>query len=201
MNFEEYLKNKYGFNEPIYIKVLQFESYSRSWIFKELKNLVDIGELKRFDTGIYYFPTKMPWGVSYLNPRKVIQKRFLSDGDSVYGYIAGLSLKNQVGLSTQVPPLLEIVTNRESAQVRYVNVGPQKVRLRRARATITNENVNALQLLDLLSNITPNAMDETEWFMLSKYISDSGVTKSKIFKYIDLFPVLAMKNLMEIGII
>ena len=68
MNFEEYLKDKYRFNEPICVNEIQFKNYSRSWIFKELKNLVESNELNRFDTGIYYFPTKMFWGNSYLDP-------------------------------------------------------------------------------------------------------------------------------------
>ena len=85
--------------------------------------------MKRFDMGIYYFPQKMFFGASYLDPRKVVQKRFLSDGDNTYVYVAGRALINQAGVSTQVPSLLEIVTNKESTRVRDVNVGPQKVRL------------------------------------------------------------------------
>ena len=186
MNFEESLKDKYGFNEPIYVQEIQFESCSRSWIFEELKKLVESGELKRFDTGIYYFPKKMPWGDSCLASRKVIQKRFLSDGDKVYGYIAGLSLVNQAGLSTQVPNLLELVTNNESTRVRNINVGFQKVRLRRARTTITRDNVKALQFLDLMYSIKPDFLDETERFMLSKFTKDSGVTQDEISKYVGL---------------
>ena len=198
MNLGKYLKAKYGYNEPICVEEIQFNNYSRSWILKEIKKLTESGELKRFDIGIYYFPTKMFWGDSYLDPRKVVQKRFLSDGDNVYGYIAGLSLVNQAGLSTQVPNLLEIVTNRESTQVRIINVGPQRVKLRRARTTITKDNVNVLQFLNLLTNITSNRMDETERFMLSKFIKDSEITRDEISKYIGLFPTKAMKNMMEI---
>jgi len=92
MNFGEYLKDKHGFNEPIYVEAIQFKSYSRSWVFKELKKLIENGELKRFDTGIYYFPIKMFYGDGTLNSRKVIERRFISGGDNVYGYIAGISL-------------------------------------------------------------------------------------------------------------
>ncbi|MCL2321993.1 MAG: hypothetical protein FWC47_07815, partial [Oscillospiraceae bacterium] len=90
MTFIEYLKEKYGYNEPIYAEEIQFENYSHSWISKELKKLVDSDEIKRFDTGIYYLAKKMPWGYSKLNPRKVVNRRFISDGDDVYGYVAGL---------------------------------------------------------------------------------------------------------------
>ena len=104
-------------------------------------------------------------------------------------------------MSTQVLNLLEIVTNNESTRVRDIHVGPQKVHLRRARTTVTKENVTALQFLDLLSNITPNTLDETERFMLSKYTKDSGITRDEISRYFSLSPSKAMKNVITSGII
>ena len=197
MNFRDYLKDKFGINEPIRVEEIQYKDYSRPWIFRELKRLVESGELKRFDTGIYYFPKKMFFGDSFLDPRKVVQQRFLTNGNDVFGYIAGLSLLNQAGLSTQVPNLIELVTNNESTRVRDIKVGPQKVRLRRARTEVTKDNVNVLQFLDLLSNITPSALDETERFMLSKYAKDSKVTRDDISFYVGYFPSKAMKNMIE----
>jgi len=119
MTLKEYLIDKYGYNEPICVNEIQFKDYSRPWVFKELKKLVDNGEIRRFDLGIYYFPKKMPFGDSYLNPRKVVEHRFLSNGCEVYGYIAGASLLNQAGLTTQVPNLIELVTNNESTCTRH----------------------------------------------------------------------------------
>jgi len=201
VGFREFLKEKYGCNEPIYVDEIRYEGYSRSWIFTELKKLVDNGELKRFDVGIYYFPKKMPYGDSVLNSRKVVQKRFLGSDGEVYGYIAGLSLLNQAGLSTQVPNLLELVTNNESTRVRDIMVGGQRVRARRSRTTITKENANALQFLDLMNAITPSALDETERFMLSRYIKSSGVTRDAVAQYAGFFPGKAMRNLVESGVV
>ena len=45
MSFRDDLKEKYGCNEPIYVDEIQYQGYSRSWIFTELKKLVDSGEL------------------------------------------------------------------------------------------------------------------------------------------------------------
>jgi len=201
MTLGEYLKDKFGCNEPIYIDEIQFKDYSRPWIFSELKKLVESGEIKRFDTGIYYFPIKMFFGDSFLDPRKVVERRFISDGNDVYGYIAGASLLNLTGLSTQVPNLLELVTNNETTRVRNINVGKQRVRARRSRTTVTKENVTALQFLDLMNSVTPAAMDETEQFMLRKYIKDSGVTRNAVTQYAGLFPAKAMKNMIESGIV
>ena len=126
MNFEEYLKQEFGLNEPIYVDEIQFEEYSRSWIFMQMKKLVDAGIIKRFDIGIYYFPIKFPFGDSSLDPYKIVEKRFLSDGENVYGYISGLSLKNSVGLSTQCPNLIEVTTNNEHSRVRDIKIGFQR---------------------------------------------------------------------------
>jgi len=199
MAFGEYLKSEYGTNEPIYVEEIQFKDYSRSWIFKELKKLVDSGELKRFDTGIYYFPLKLSFGEGRLNSRKIAERRFLTDGSEVYGYIAGLSLLNLAGLSTQVPNFLELVTNNESTRVRDIQVGNQRVRAHRSRTTVTSDNVNTLQFLDLMNIITPNDMDETERYMLSKYIKASGVTRASIMQNAGFFPAKAMKNMIESG--
>lgn len=197
MDFKDYLKDKYGVNEPIRVEEIQFKSYSRPWIFRELKKLVESGDLKRFDIGIYYFPKKMFFGDSFLDPRKVVTQRFLSDGKNVYGYIAGLSLLNQAGLSTQVPNMIELVTNNESTRIRDIKVGPQKVRVRRARTAITKDNVNVLQFLDLVSNIKPDTLDETERFMLSKYAKESKVTQDDVSAYASFFPSKTMKNMVE----
>ena len=199
MTFSEYLKDNFGYNEPIYLDEIKFQSYSRPWIFKELKRLVGCGEINRFDSGIYYIPKKMPWGDSTLNANKVVEKRFLSDGDDIYGYIAGVSLLNKTGLSTQVPNLLELVTNKESTRIRDVYIGNQRVRARRSRTTVTKDNVKALQFLDLMNSISPSFMDDTERYMLSKYIKASGVTRDDVSQYAGFFPAKAMKNMMESG--
>jgi len=195
----EYLKEMYGYNEPIYVDEIKLKTYSRPWIFKELKKLLDSGEIKRFDTGVYYIPKKMSWGDSKLDSQKVIRRRYISDGDNVYGYIAGLSLLNMTALSTQVPNLIEIVSNKESTRVREVMIGKKHVRVRRSRVPVTKDNVNALQFLDLMNLITPSAMDETDRYMLSKYISAFGITRNAVSQYAGFFPAKAMKNMTESG--
>ncbi|MDR1801464.1 MAG: DUF6088 family protein [Lachnospiraceae bacterium] len=199
MTFNEYMKTQYGIGEPIYLSKIKFLNYSRSWIFKQLKKMVESGELRRFDTGIYYFPQKMSYGEASLNPRTVVEKRFLSDGNEVYGYVAGISLLNMVGLTTQVPNLLEVVSNNETTRVRDIQVGNQRVRARRSRTTVTSENVKTLQFLDLMNVMDPKNIDETEKYMLNKYIKTAGVNKEEVMKYVGFFPAKAMKNMIESG--
>ena len=199
MIFKEYLREEFGYNEPIYLDDIKFQNYSRSWIFKELKKLVDNGVLRRFNTGIYYFPKKMPWGDSVLDANKIIRRQFLTDGKNIYGYVAGTSLLNKTGISTQIPNLLELVSNKETTRVRDIYVGNRRVRARRSRTTVTKDNVNVLQFFDLMSSISPSCLDETERYMLSKYIKASGVTRSDVTQYANFFPAKVMKNMMECG--
>jgi len=201
MEFKEYLLSKYGYNEPINVGNISYRNYSRPWIFLKLKDMVDKGEIKRFDIGVYYFSEKMPWGESVLNARKVIEQRFISNGSEVYGYITGLSLLNKAGLTTQIPNVVEIVTNNESTRVRDVKVGNQRIRARRARTEISKENVGTLQFLDLMNIITPLSINGTERLILSKYIKSADVTKDSVLLYAGFFPAKAMRNMVESGAI
>ena len=201
MNFEEYLKQEYGLNEPIYAEEIQFEDYSRAWIYVQIKKLVDAGILKRFDNGIYYIPKKMFFGDTVLDPYKVVQKKYLSDGNNVYGYVSGLAFENSTGLTTQCPAILEVVTNNESSNVRDIKVGKQRVRARKPRTGITKENVNTLQFLDLMNIIEPKYFDEAAKFMFDRYIKNCGVTKNQVQQYAGLFPPKALKNLIESGVL
>ena len=205
MTFSEYLKEKFGFNEPIYIGQIQYNNFSRSWIFRELKKLVDSGELKRFDRGIYFFPILREWGETTLDPYKIVYPRFITDGNEVYGYISGLSLWNKSGLSTQVPNLLEITTNKESSRVRDIYIGWARVRARKSPTTITKENEKTLQFLDLMNVMqSPKSIDEMEYFMLKRYanqIKELGVTKELLLYYSKFFPARAKEQLYESGAI
>ena len=205
MTFSEYLQDKFGINEPIYLEEINYENYSRPWVLSELRKLVEKEELKRFDKGIYYFPIKREWGDSIIDTSKVIERRFLSDGNEVYGYITGLSLWNKSGLSTQVPNLLEVATNKESTRVRDIYVGYRRVRARKSRTEITKDNVRTLQFLDLMNVMQPPAaLDEMERFMLEDFVErvkEAGVTKETISQYVGLYPAKVYKNLIESGVI
>ncbi|MDR1795075.1 MAG: DUF6088 family protein [Erysipelotrichaceae bacterium] len=201
MTFIEYLMSQFGIGEPIFIKQIQYESYSRPWIFKELKKLVNSGTLKRFARGVYYFPEKMPFGEVPLNAWEMAVQHFITDGNEVYGYVAGFSLLNLSGLSTQVPNFLEVATNKESTRVRDIRIGYQRVRAHRSRTTVTKENFKTLQLLELMSIMNPADLDETEQFLLRKFVKASGATRGSIRRYVKFFPDRAAKNLILTGAI
>ena len=138
MTLYDSLLKEYGYNEPILINEIQFQGYSRPWIYKELNRLCDKKKLVRFEKGIYYIPKQTLLGNSILNPNKVIEKKYIRSNKDIFGYYSGYYLLNQLGITERMPNIIEIYTNNESSKARDVRVGSQTVRLRRARIDVTS---------------------------------------------------------------
>ena len=146
---------------------------------------------------MYYIPTKTVFGNSILNPRKVIEKKYIKDGNKIIGYYSGITFQNQLKLTTQMPNVIEVYTNNETAKIRDVFVGKQKVILRKARTTINNDNVAVLSFLELMNDITPRSLDDSKKAYIINYISSSGISKNDILSYVKVFSDRAMRNLIE----
>ena len=197
MTLYEYLLQQYGTNEPIISADIVFKNYSRPWVMKQLKSLCEDGKLIRFEKGIYYIPTDTVFGKSILNPRKVIEKKYINDGENIIGYYSGITLQNQLKLTTQMPNVIEIYTNNETTNVRDVMVGKQKVILRKARTTINSTNVAVLSFLEMMNDIIPRSLDSEKKSRIAEYINNNGITKQEIISYASVFPDKVMRNLIE----
>lgn len=197
MTLFDYLLQQYGTNEPIVSAQITFKEYSRPWMMKQLKSLCENGKLIRFEKGIYYIPTDTVFGKSILNPRKVIEKKYINDGENTIGYYSGITFQNQLKLTTQMPNVIEIYTNNETTNVRYVTVGKQKVILRKARTTINSANVAVLSFLEMMNDIIPCSLDSEKKNRIAEYINSNGITKQDIISYMTVFPDKVMRNLIE----
>lgn len=71
-----------------------------------------------------------------------------------------------------MPNITEIYTNNESSKVRDINVGKQKVRLRRSRVAITESNVAVLCFLEIMNILPGSGVDEQAREILSRYIEE-----------------------------
>jgi hypothetical protein len=131
--------------------------------------------------------------------RKVIEKKYIRHGDEVFGYYGGLSLLNGLGLTTQMPNTLEIVTTKETSNLRYVKLRNSKVILRKARAEINNQNVAVLQLLDAFNEMG-RPLDDEELDGIREFIGRSGINERDVMRYAGSFPLRAMKNLLSTGV-
>lgn len=201
MTLYEYLLNTYGYNEPFFSSEIVFEKYSKPWIYKELSKLCAEEKIIRFEKGVYYLPKKTLLGNSMINPTKVIEKKYIKSGEKIFGYYSGQTILNKMGLSTQMPNITEIYTNNESAKVRDISVGKQKVRLRRSRIDITESNAVVLCFLEVMNLLPGSRIEEQEREILSRYILENNIRRKDITAYAPMFPDKAMRTMIESEVI
>ena len=201
MTLYEVLLERFGYNEPILTSEIQFNNYSKPWIYKELNRLCEAEQIKRFEKGVYYIPKKSPFGASLLNPGKVVEKKFIKGNDETFGYYAGYYLLNLMGLSTQVPNIIEIYSNNESSKVRDIKVGTQNVRVRKPRVNITKENAPVLAFLELMNAIDVGSLDEEKKRIITKYIADYNISRKDITKYSPAYPDKVVRAMVESEVI
>ncbi len=201
MTLFESILRQYGTNEPILSSEIAFQDYSRPWIYKQLNQLCAEGKLVRYEKGIYYIPTQTPFGKSLLNPRKVIERKYISQGGETVGYYSGITFQNQLRLTTQMPNVIELYTNNETTRVRDVYVGKQKVLLRKARTKITAANADVLSFLELMNDLNPEALNDEKKEIITKFIVDRKITRKDITTYAPFFPDKALRTLVESEVI
>lgn len=201
---KSYLLENYGYNEPIFLNDLKIEGLSENAVRQSVKRLVAKSFLERYDNGIYYIPKAGGLlGKSYLDPLLVIMRKYVRNKYETYGYITGLSFVNQLGLTTQMPAVIEIVTNTEATNGRTVMVGSQKVRVKKSAVPVSNNNAELLQLLDCIvqaEKYTELSLKETVDTMLS-YVRQKRFTKEQLSEVSYAINGATAKKLIEWGII
>ena len=200
----QYILDNYKQNEPIFLTDLQIEGLSNVNLRQQIKKLVDTGKLKRFDKGIYFLPKKTIFkSGSQIAPENVLEYKYLRDNNKRCGYISGLMFFNQMGLTTQVPMLYEVVTNKATNEYRETSLAKSKVIVRRPKVTITEDNYKVLQFLDLLkdvdvySEVTGKPLQER----LCQYMNDIDISIAEMEPYFSYYPNKLYKNLIETRVI
>lgn len=201
MEFYQFLLRQYGTNEPILFSEIQYKTYSEPWLYKALNRLCEEGLLSRFEKGVYYIPTKTLLGTSVLDPRKVIEKKYVGTKNDRLGYYSGVTFLNQIGISTQMPNVIEIYTNKETGTVREVKIGSQRVLLRRARTPITAKNADVQSFLEMMNSVPAAYFDEERRRIVTDFIASRGITRADISKYAPAFPDRAMRTMIESEVI
>lgn len=201
MEFIELLKREYGYNEPIFVNEIICIGMSYQSLCQSLKRAADKGLIKRYDKGIYYFPTQTIFGESILDYRRVIEKKYIKSNNDVYGYFCGLTLEHQMGLTTQVPQILEVVTNNESSKKREVIIGDKKIIVKRSRTQIDAHNVRVLQFLELMNSLNIDSVESNEEENIKSYIKQNALTKEDVFEFMSYYPAKALKKIVESGMI
>lgn len=201
---KEYLEKTYGYNEPIFINEIQLDSMNDNSLRQSFQRMVKSGDLIRFDTGIYYLPkASQLLTKSYMDPLKVIIRKYIRNDSSTFGYFSGAFWSNQLGLTTQMPAVIEIVTNREATKGRTVTIGNQAVRLKRPTISISKENAELLQFIDTVAQMDryTEVASQDALNLLKKYIREKGFTQSQLNAVIPAITGTTAKKLLEGGFV
>ncbi|MCB6621511.1 DUF6088 family protein [Mediterraneibacter sp. 210702-DFI.5.30] len=200
----EYLLDNYKENEPIFLVDIQIDGMTRTNVRQQIKKLADTGKVKRFDNGIYFLPKKTIFkSSSQLTPEKVLECKYLRDKDKRCGYVSGLMFFNQMGLTTQIPMMYEVVSNKATNDYRETSLAKSRVIVRKPKVPVTEKNYKVLQFLDMLkdvevySEVTGKQLQD----QLYRYMDDANLSISEMEPYFSYYPDKLYKNLVETRVI
>ena len=193
---------KYGRGEAVFIDEIEgmFAQYKEAYIYRLLAREVASGEIVKFCRGVYYIPKKSIFGNVAISAESVAQKCYITCGKDRFGIYGGLNLLNIFGVSTQVPYITEIITNKESSRCREVKIGGSKFLLRKSRCEINKGNIREYTLLELLSVCSNEDLRKAEVRRtVREYAKDLNNRKlASMSKY---FPARTSKRLIETGVV
>lgn len=200
----EYIENKYKPNEPIFLAELDIPDMKPVSVRQQMKKLTEERRLKRFDAGIYYIPKKSIFrSGSTLSIDEVIRKKYLQDGVNRCGYVGGILFANQLGLTTQVPALYEVYTNKATTEYRETKLANLRVILRKPYCEIDTENAETLQFLDLIKEVVD--ISEVDGEELTKrllgYMKKKNIGFESMKPFLPYYPDRIYKNMYEVGLL
>ena len=190
-----FIKDHYKEAEPIFFSDLLRENITEQDLKLQIKELCEKGLLQQYDAEVYFIPKKtMLNSMVGPNADMVARYRFISKGDNVDGFYAGNTFANQIGISTQVPRVVEIVSNNVSSDGEVL-IGNRRFYVRKPIVPITKENVYILQMLELLKNLDAylDCTYEEARKKFAEYISVCKIIKSEVEMYIKEYPESTLK--------
>lgn len=199
-----YIENNYQTNEPIFLSELNIPGMKAVSVRQQMKKLTESGQLKRFDTGIYYIPKKSMFrSGSSLSVDEVIRRKYLADGGNCCGYVGGILFANQLGLTTQVPGVYEVYTNKATTEYRETQLANLRVILRKPYCVIDEKNAVTLQFLDLLKEIVDISEIDGEELTnrLIGYMKKKSIGFESMRQFLPYYPERIYKNMYEVGLL
>lgn len=116
---------------------------------KALNRMVKSGILNKISKGRFYKPETTEFGV--LNPNRYqVVKDLLEKNGKIIGYLSGYNAFNELGLTTQLPNIIQIGRNEIRPPMQR---GVYKITFIRQNNIITRENVEYLKILDAIKLI------------------------------------------------
>jgi predicted transcriptional regulator of viral defense system len=116
------------------------------YVNRILGNFLKEGYIKKLSKGKFYKPETGKFGELPPHPYQVVKDLLEKKGKPI-GYITGYSVFNDLLLTTQVPSVLQIGTQKEKKKVIR---GIYRIHFVKQENIITKDNIPLLQLLDCL---------------------------------------------------
>lgn len=203
--FIERLSKKFNSDEPIFTEdiIKLFSDYSRAQVFRYIEKAKENKEIVQFDKGIYYIPRVTFWGgLSTIAADDIVAKRYLRNDKRIYGVYSGIKLLNNFSVTTQMPAVIEVVSNNETMRRREIELSGRKFVLRKSRCEINAGNYAAYTILQLFNDFdNRDELNDSSRRRLLDYIKKQNVTQEQLFRMSANFPAKATKNLVKSGII
>lgn len=115
-------------------------------LIKALNRMAAAGKIAKLSKGKFYKPETSPFG-DLPPPQRQVVKDLLEKERKTIGYLTGLSIYSELGLSTQVSNTIQIGKNETRPSFRR---GRYTISFIKQKNTITKGNIPLLQLLDAL---------------------------------------------------
>jgi hypothetical protein len=112
-----------------------------------LGRLSKSGKIERLSKGVYYKPTITKYGSLKPNENEILKMLLFKKNKA---YISGAAAFNKLGLTTQVPNVIEIRGNNSS---RLMKIGKLRIKFKKSDIEFKPDDVQILQLIDSLQEI------------------------------------------------
>lgn len=125
------------------------EVHGKESVIKALNRMAHNGEINKLSKGKFYKPESSRFGLLE-PPHQQVVKDLLEKDSKLIGYLTGLSIYNQLSLTSQNSHIIEIGRNSPKSSL---SRGVFKVKFVLQKNKITKTNIYHLQLLDSLKNL------------------------------------------------
>ncbi|MCH8569417.1 MAG: DUF6088 family protein [Balneolales bacterium] len=125
------------------------EVNNKEAVIKALNRMAGGGKIEKLSKGRYYKPEQSAFGPLPPDPYQVV-KDLLEENGKVTGYLTGISIFNQLNLTSQISSVIQIGKNEIRPAFKR---GRFKISFIRQKNIITKDNIPLLQYLDCLRYI------------------------------------------------
>jgi hypothetical protein len=204
----DYILKNHQAADPIIQKDLYriFVNVSPITIRQTLLRLSKNGIITKSESikGVYFISKQNTVLKSHsLNFNQLIENKFLVDmNKKVIGYESGLSLANELGLTTQTSSTVYVVSNAVADRKRELLIDNRRIIIDKSRIDVDHRNYRFLQVLDLISDFESFCEVDPEQALtvLKTYLRDLTLSKKEIDTIFRFYPIKTERNYYKLGV-